>query len=347
MIGNTRKTRVFILLVLLGAMFTAGIVPVHAPSNPTFVTYGDNATCGAHCIFLSVPSETIASDQWGVWGISPALVVTSGDLLVFMSSNFCISGTATSCDITAASDCLGNVFTATTAGNGIVDPPAGNPEVGMSILYSVATHSGTECATNAFTITITCAGCTLFDQWDTEWLVYEYANAVRVSNVNFVHANGASVTTLNGAITTNNANDAIMGCAVGATNIRPLTYGSSQTNQQAWAGNSGYPCGDLENLSVAAHSFVIGSSAPPGAGDWYALVTGEVTNAAPPAPPPSGFSQGVNEASVFVGIAFILVIVAAIKTYRRKEPSSDLLLDAGIGLGVLFVILQAIGALIH
>ena len=56
------------------------------------------------------------------------------------------------------------------------------------------------------------------------------------------------------------------------------------------------------------------------------------------------WNTGINEASLFVGIAFILVIVTWIKYEGKSE--SDILIDAAIVLGIFFVILQAIGAIL-
>ncbi len=122
----------------------------------------------------------------------------------------------------------------------------------MSALYAVVTSPGTECSTNALTLTLNCGTCVAGDSWDAEWLIYEYSNAVQLTNTGFALSGGPGVSTLNAPITTDTSGDAIMGCAVLASGIRPASYGSGQTNQHTWLNNGGYPCGDLEGLSTGS-----------------------------------------------------------------------------------------------
>jgi len=95
------------LVILFLPLLALGLITpfAHAtPPNPTFVTYADNATCGSHCTLTANGGGSFSQDQWGVWGTSSALVVTSGDFLVVGLINFCISSVATRCDITAITD---------------------------------------------------------------------------------------------------------------------------------------------------------------------------------------------------------------------------------------------------
>src|SRR6266540_1136256 len=63
---------------------------------------------------------------------------------------------------------------------------------------------------------------------------------------------------------------------------------------------------------------------------------------------PSGFANGLNQASVFVIVAMILLILAVVReTFKgRPEIADKVVLPAVIGLGIFFLILQAFAALI-
>jgi len=259
-------------------------------------------------------------------------VITNGDLIALGTINFCISATATRCDVTAATDCLGNVFTATTAGNNQQVP--GNPTVSASILYSLATHPGTECATNAFTLTLACGACVIGDSWDAEWLIYEYSNAVRMTNSNYVDAGTTNgISTLNAPITTTLPGDAIFGFAYGSTPIRPLIYQSSQTNQHSWVNNAGYPYGDLEGLSTGAHNYAMGTTAPTGAGDVFLVASAEITSSAPAAPP--------NPLKDYYLLGLIgMIAITIIPMTRREDPlgQNNLIQDAIVLVGMLTLV---------
>lgn len=316
---------------------TLAVVPVHA-ANPAFVTWGDNATCGAHCILTTAGSQTFGfgftsqcssgvCDQWGTWGLSAALVVTSGDLLVAEFTNFCIfdnngAGSANRCDITAFSDSLGNVFTCTTIGNNLLMPLSTTPVIGASVCYDLATVSGTEAATNAFKLTVNCGTCDpaldANHQFDTEYLIYEYSNAQSVLTGNYV-TTAVSVTTLNAPITTTVSGDTIMGFSYDG-NGRPLIYQSSQTNQHTWAGSTGYFIGDLEGLTIGTTNYKMGVTT---SDQTFQIVTAEISNSLPvsttPPTPTPGSSVGVGPNYSWIawisipGIFLLAVVAVALK----------------------------------
>jgi hypothetical protein len=329
------RTLRFLPLVILLAMIV--VMPnVHAPSNPTFVTYADNATCGAHCTMTQNGGGTFSSDQWGVWGTSSALVVTSGDFLVMGIIDFCISGTADRCDITAVSDGLGNTWTCSTVGNNQIIPGSSVPVIGASVCSSLATHSGTEAATNAFTLTFNCGACTTADanhQWDAEWIVYEYSNAQSILRGTY-STSASAVSQLNAPITTTVNGDAIFGFAWGDSANRPLTYDSSQTNQQAWAGSSGYPAGDLEGLSIGVHDYKIGAV---NANNLFEVITAEVSNSVPtPPPPPPAVSGSALAAIGMMGLVTVGLVFAAVsEDPEKRKAMAGLAVAAGIALIIL------------
>jgi hypothetical protein len=349
------KTAALRLLPLLALMCLMAMpIAVHAPSNPTFVTYGDNATCGAHCTVTPVDGVfSESSDQWGVWGTSPALVVTAGDLLVFESINFCIfdnsgPGSATRCDTTGVSDGLGNTWTCTSIGNNDLVPGTSVPVVGASVCYSLATHSGTEAASNAFTLTTNCGTCSTADanhQWDAEWLVYEYSNAKTILRGTFADS-ASAVSSLNAAITTTVSGDAITGFAYTDGANRPLTYGSSQTNQESWAGSSGYAAGDLEGLTAGSNNYQMGVTTT--SNNIFEVISAEISNSLPPTPPyptpGSANSAGILAAAGMLGVLTVGFATVAVKSYEEGNTEDAKKLTAfAVAVGVVTIILVAMG----
>ncbi len=269
------KKAIFILAIF-AVLLLAPAISVHADTPISFVSSycsytGRYAPANGQIIMIEGRGPTGAIDACNQANVGTpghnTITVTAGNLLVFMGVNFCFlsagSQLCTRADITGLTDALGNSFTVASSAstNQFV---GSNPLVGVSILTGIATHSGTEPEPGAFTLTMSCGACNTDDLGDTEFWVYQYANAQSSSTNSYADCKLSACTSLNVPITTTSAGAWIDGFAWDNGAGRPLTYTSSQTHTLMWAGSSGYLAADFGPIATAGtnQAFSFGLAGP-------------------------------------------------------------------------------------